>query len=159
MTSFIPDFKAPQTATPWFEDSSKLEIPGRGTQKSTEKLQQEIAAILGKMGAFAIYYTSGQFPGKPTRFGYRVHFQWANAAGRIDIAALPMKHETPDKKQKALAQALYLFRDKVQADFYASMYEPGGLPLIAYLLDNNGKTVTEALIESGNLPLLKSGAA
>lgn len=35
---------------------------------------------------------------------------------------------------------------------HAWVYKSGSVPLIPYLLDNRGKTVTEALIETGVIP-------
>jgi hypothetical protein len=158
MVNFIPELKGHATnAVPFFEDGSLANIPGRGTEKSIDRLQKEILELMTKLGAFAAYFVPGQYPGKPTRYGFQIHFQYANARGRIDCAALPIRKETPHKKDRAQAQALFLLRDKLEVMVFAAMYEPGSVPLVPYLIGAGGKTVTEALIESGGLPQLASG--
>lgn len=157
MANFIPEFKTPISNVPYFEDSIKLKIPGRATRKTVQQLQKEIGEVLVKLGAFNTQFEPGAFPGTPKRYGYRVNFQFANASGRIDIAALPMKNETVTTRRDALEQALYLFRNKIEAQFYANIYEPGSLPLMPYLIGRDGQTVSEAIAATGTLPALKAG--
>lgn len=154
MTSFIPDLKIEQVSIPYYEDSPDRKIPGRATTKSTSRLQSEISQLLTKLGAFNVAFMPGIFPGKTKRYGFQVTFQYGTALGRLDCAALPIRSETPAKKEAAIKQALFLLRNKMEAMVYASIYEPNGLPLVPYLIGAGNKTVTEALIESGNLPLL-----
>lgn len=157
MTSFIPDFKVPAPSVPYFEDGVKLKIPGRATSKSVEQLQLEISKILLQIGAFNTRFVSGEFPGAPKRYGFRIYFQYVSSPGRIDVAALPMRRELPHVKRDALEQALFLFRNKIEAEYYASIYEPGSLPLVGYLIGRDGQTVTESLVANGNLPALGAG--
>lgn len=158
--SFIPNLKAPTgKAIPFFEDSAKLEIPGRGTTKNIERLQSEIIKLMGELGAFNCYFQEGKYPGKPDRDGFQLHFQFANARGRIDIAGLPLRKPTFQKKVDSLKQALYLVRGKVEAMVWANVYEPGAMPLVPYMIGANGRTVTEELVAAGQLPMLKSGTA
>ncbi len=154
---FIPDLKTPVQSVPFFEDSKQLEIPGRGTEKSIDRLQKEVTNILAKLAASNIPTGSGKADSVPTRYGFQIHFRFASGVGRIDCLALPIRREIPSKKREALAQALYLLRNKLEAEYYAVMYEPNGFPLIPYLIGANGKTVTEELISTGNLPMIGSG--
>src|SRR5258706_2653562 len=155
---FIPDLTAKKPSSiPYFEDSSKLAVPGRGTTKTHEQLQKEVVKLLAELGAYSVTFTPGNLDEAPIRYGFRIDFRFEGAMGRIDIAALPIRHTHPTKKYAALAQALYLFRDKIQAQVYASIYEPGSIPLVPYLINpQSGKTVTEGLIEFGMLPMLKA---
>lgn len=155
---FIPDLRQPDQTVVFFEDSSRLEIPGRSTTKSISALQKEITKVLIELGAFGIFFTAGTYAGTPKRYGFAIYFKYANTTGRIDVAALPLRRETPAKKEGALTQALYLIRDKFQAQRNAMYYEPKGMPLMPYLIGATGQTVTEALVATGNLPLLGSGA-
>ncbi len=154
MTSFIPELEKSISTVPFFEENAKLKIPGRGTHKTAAKLQAEIAKLLGELGAFAVTFYAGKFDTKPVRYGYQISFRYANADGRIDVLALPMRHETPAKKQDALEQALYLLRNKTEAQVYARFYEAAGSALIPYLIGAGGLTVVEAVNNGGNLPML-----
>ncbi len=157
MSTFIPDLKAAQTPIPYFE-SQGATIPGRATTKRQDALQEEIRLCLLRLGAYAVSFTPGKYPGRPERHGYRIEFMFSGVAGRIDCAALPIRHETPGKKDRALAQALFLVRNKLEATLYASVYEPNSIPLIGYLISpKSGQTVTEGLTSSGILPALTSG--
>jgi hypothetical protein len=158
MGSFIPDMSVSTSTVPYFEDNAKTKIPGRGTEKTVDQLQREIVKLLQQLGAFSIQFVQGKHEGEPLRYGFQIQFMYASARGRYDCAALPMRRETPARKQQALAQCLYLVRNKFEALVYAHTYEPEGVPLLPYLLDNRGQTVTEALRAGGMLPLLGNGA-
>jgi hypothetical protein len=156
MASFIPDSLTSQPMViPYFEDQVGKDIPGRGTEKPVAKLQQEVGDLLSRLGAFNVLFVSGKFPdGKRMRYGFQITFVYGPNQGRIDCAALPIRAETPRKKDRALAQALYLLRDEMQAMVYAVIHKPGAVPLVPYLIGASGKTVTEELMASGALPVL-----
>lgn len=84
-------------------------------------------------------------------------FMIGGMAGRMEVAALPMKNEAPGKKEKALAQALYLVRNWLEGEAFSQVYRPGNVPLLPYLIGAGDVTVQEAVSKSGNLPMLKSG--
>lgn len=154
---FIPDMQIGASDVPFFEDNQKLKIPGRGTEKSTDVLRAEVADLLAKLGAFGIVFVPGTFEGTPKRYGFLIQFQYANARGRINVLALPLRHEKPHIKDKALRQALYLFRNKLEAQVYSQYYEAAGVSLIPYLIGTGDQTVVEALTAGGNLPMLNGG--
>ena len=159
MSNFIPDFglNTASAPIPFFEDSQKHGVPGRGTTKTINTLQDEIASLLLRLDAFSIYFVPGIYPGQTKRYGFQIFFQFATAKGRLDCAALPIRKETPTKKNDAQKQALYLLRNELEAMLFARIYKPGAFPLVPYLIGEGNKTVTEALIERGNLPALTSG--
>jgi len=158
MMNFIPDqLHATKLDIPFFEEQKGENIPGRGTTKSCEKLQQEIRELMLKLEAFNTVFTPGTFADKPKRYGYRLTFRLAGVAGRMEIAALPIRNETATRKDRALAQALYLVRNWLEAEVFSQVYRPGSMPLVPYLIGAGDKTVIEALVESGSLPLLVSG--
>lgn len=153
--SFIPDkLEQPAPNIPYFEEQQGEKIPGRATEKSVTKLQEEIKELLLKLGAFQVLFTPGKFDGKPPRYGYEMTFKLEGHPGRMKIAALPIKSETPQRKDRALAQALYLVRNWLEAEVYSQVYRPGTIPLVPYLIGADGKTVTETLIDMGTLPML-----
>jgi hypothetical protein len=156
---FIPDLDMTESNIPYFEDDQDQKlIPGRGTHKNPKDLQREVADQLAKLGASGVYFAAGKYPGEPTRYGVQILFSYGRARGRLDCAALPLRSETPIKKDRALAQALYLLRNKLESMVYAYIYEPGSVPLLPYLIGQGGLTVTEHLVKTGDFtPLLASG--
>lgn len=112
---FVPDRPAGKSlAVPYFEDSQEEKIPGRGTEKSEERLQAEVVDLMLRLGGGAVQFTPGSFPGTPKRYGYQVTFSMNGVRGRMELAALPLRAETPAKKSQALRQTLYLFRKKLR---------------------------------------------
>ena len=155
---FVADkLEMPALAVPYFEEQSEEKIPGRGTKKSPSELQAEVRDFMGKMGATNVIFTPGKFQDAPIRFGYQMTFVIAGMPGRMDIAALPMKSEAPGKKDKALAQALYLVRNWLEGEVFSQVYRPGNIPLLPYIIGPDDVTVQEAIVKSGKLPMLKSG--
>jgi len=157
MVNFIPEpIKGESLDVPFFENVKGADVSGRHTEKKVEVLQKEIEDILVRLGAVGITFQAGEYPGKTKRFGFRIGFVVGANRGRIDCAALPLRTFTPHKKDRALAAALFLVRDELKAALMAKMYKPGSVPLLPYMLDNKGRTLTEALTESPNVPLLVS---
>jgi hypothetical protein len=158
VNSFIPEMTIDTVTVPFFEDVKADVAPGYRTRMTPKALQKEISDLLLRMGAGAIRFMPGQYPGKPTRYGFQLTFSLNGIPGRIDIAALPMRTETAAKKDSAQAQALFLVRDWLRGELFSSLYRPGAVPLMPYLIGPGGKTVTEAILEDGRLPaLLGSG--
>ena len=158
MVQFIPE---PATTAarniPYFEDSQDRKIPGRGTEKSADKLQQEIRQLMLELDAGNIVFSPGKFevsPGVPARYGWLMTFSANGLKGRMEIAALPMRRESPAKKDQALRQALYLVRNWLESEVFSVLYRPGAVPLIPFLIGTGNKTITEALLESTDIPLL-----
>lgn len=159
MADFVPEkLEMPALAVPYFEEQSEQKIPGRGTEKSPSQLQAEIRELMGKLGATNVIFTPGKFQDKPIRYGYQMTFMIGGMAGRMEVAALPMKNEAPGKKEKALAQALYLVRNWLEGEVFSQVYRPGNVPLLPYLIGPDNVTVQEAIVNSGKLPLLKSSS-
>ena len=141
---------------PYFEDVSteKHGLKGHRTRKSIRDLENEIRDMMGRLGGGVTSFVSGTFSATPLRYGIRVEFVLGSARGRIDVAALPMRGRGDATKEAALKQALVAVRDMLQAQYDTLFFLPGAVPLVPYLLGPNGKTVTEMLVENGNLPLL-----
>lgn len=152
MDSFIPDIgEQEMLAVPFFEDVSAKDASGRWTEKPLSALKIETEDALAKLGAVNVMFTPGKFPGAPERFGFRITFNFRAVRGRIDCAALPLRTPTEKKKDRALATALYMLRDKLRSEREAKLYMPGSEPLIPYLIGVGDQTVAEALLGSGDL--------
>ena len=152
---FIPDkLELRAQDVPYFEDSQQRDIPGRATHKSVAQLQREVITMLARLGAGSVQFVPGIHDGPRKRHGYQILFWYGGIQGRIDCAALPLRSETAGKKDRALAQALYLLRDELQAMVHSAVYKPGAVPLVPYLIGPGGKTVTEWLVESQDVPQL-----
>lgn len=152
---FTPDEDNEKLITiPFFEDSREEAVPGRGTKKTVSGLQTECIDLMLKLGAGAVRFTGGKFQAgnAPKRYGYQITFSMNGVPGRIEIAALPLRSETESKKDRALAQALYLFRNWLEAEVWSAIYRPGAVALLPFLTDEHGRTVTEFTIERGILP-------
>lgn len=154
--SFIPDdMDVKEPTIPWFEDSSQeLGIKGHRTNKSIEELKTEIKAAMSKLGGGVTNFLTGRFETTPERYGYEVTFAYGNREGKIEVAALPIKKDTPSKRKQALKQALYTVREMLEAQFNSRFSTPGAAPLVPYLLDDKGMTLAENLSISANIPLL-----
>ena len=151
--SFIPDpIMLPMPKVPYFEDSQAHQVAGRATTKTLARLQGEVTDALARLGASSIQFVPGIYDGDRRRYGFQVRFFYGPVPGRIDCAALPLRRETAIKKDRALAQALYLLRMELEAAANAALYKPGSIPLVPYLIGSTGQTVTEALIASQALP-------
>jgi len=158
MNGFIPDkAELQKQAVPFFEDQSDAKIPGRGTEKQLAQLQGEIIELMGRLRAGGVTFIQGTHPGTPKRYGFQIGFNINGVPGRIDVAALPIKNETDAKKDRALAQALYLVRNWLEAEVFSAVYRPGAISLVPFLIDDSGRTMTEALVTSGKFPLLTGG--
>ncbi len=158
MNGFIPDkIGLKQADVPFFEDQSEQKIPGRRTEKTQKNLKGEIISLMAKLGAGGVLFIQGTYPGERKRYGYQIQFNINGVPGRFDVAALPIKSETAVKKDRALAQALYLIRNWLEAEHFSAVYRPGAVALLPYLIGEGGQTLTEAIIAGGKLPLLVSG--
>ena len=107
MVNFIPDMpKAPELRVPFFEDITAADIPGCKTGKSLDKLQTEITQLLARMGGGMVTFIPGKTDTKPYRYGFQIRFFYGPREGQIDCIALPIRSETYNKKDRALAQEI-----------------------------------------------------
>lgn len=158
--TFIPDpVKATRVTVPYFEDSASQKVPGRGTHKTVDRLQTEIRALMAQLDSTNVFFSPGQFPvtiDQPPRFGWQMTFLFRGLKGRMEIAALPLRKETPNSKDAALRQCLYLVRNWLESEVYSQLYRPGVVPLLPFLLAEGGKTIGESLAESRDFPKIES---
>lgn len=148
---FIPD-EHDDLTIPYFEDAkSSIGVIGHATQRSERELKVEIERAMGHLGASVSLFQAGKFA---DRYGYRIEFAWGGAKGRIDVAALPLRKETPSRISQAKRHALYSVMNKLEAQFNSQLVMPGDVPLVPYMMDAKGMTLIEAMREQGKLPAL-----
>lgn len=170
MVNYVLDGAAPvmgAVEVPFFEDAKSENAVGHSTSKTPEKLQGEVIGLLSQLGGAAVRFEPVKFTGWSPRYGYIVRFVLISANDtaipcKIPIAGLPMRAETPVRKQAVLAQVLFAFRDSLQSELNALRYRPGYSPLAVHMLDaRTGKTVMETIAEQSALasgaPLLEGG--
>ena len=148
---FIPD-DHDDLRVPYFEDaSSLLGVIGHSTQRSEQELRVEIERAMGHLGASILLFQAGKFG---DRYGYRIEFRWRGGRGRIDVAALPLKKDTPGKRKRCKRQALFTVMRKLEGQYNSQLNMPGDVPLVPYMLDASGRTLIEAMRERNELPAL-----
>lgn len=148
---FIPD-DHDELTIPYFEDaSSSLGVVGHSTNRSERELKVEIERAMGYLGASVSLFQAGKFD---NRYGYRIEFVWGGAKGRIDVAALPIRKETPARISQAKRQSLYSVMMRLSSQFNSQLVMPGDVPLVPFMLDKEGRTLIEAMRERGKLPAL-----
>lgn len=151
--TFIPEKPAPRGLDiPYFEDQKESKIPGRGTEKTIDALQMEITDLMLRLGAGAVRFTMGRFEGPPPRFVFQIAFSMNGLPGRIDVAALPIRSLTDARKDRALAQALYLLRNWLESEVFSAVYRPGAIALLPFLVGEDGRTITESFVAHEKLP-------
>ncbi len=160
---FIPEqTPAAKLVVPFIEDARTDYAPYYSSKKTIAEVQGEIAAELGKLGGFVNMYLPGYFGDKPKRYGYEIRFSFKGAPGLIRVAGLPMRSETPTKKNQVAVQALCNVRDWLKMLVTQQVFMPGSEPLMQYLLvdgRDGQKTLAEYLLETGRLPLLAAPKA
>lgn len=130
---------------PFFEDSSKENIPGRGTEKSVKELQREAVNLLIKLGAGNVQFLQGYWD-ETGRYGYQINFSVNRHPGRMEICALPLESETQHKRDRALAQALYFLRDWLSVEERTRLFRPGAFALLPFMVTETGETVSERFV-------------
>lgn len=139
MISYTPDFSQQELVpAPFYEEASAEEVPGKRTSKQPKRLLIEIVKEFERMGAFAVGLEPVRWQTQPMRFGYICHFKLNDNNGhtwdgQIPIIALPIQKFTPTRKERALATALYQFREWLQALADARRIIPGVNPLAPWL--------------------------
>lgn len=171
---FTPDSQQAQIEVPFIEDATAATAPyytanANARKKGTDvnkitRLHSEIGVELGKLGAILTGIIPGTYgSGKAKRYGYVIRFVYGGAQGVIHVAGLPMRSETPNKKQDVLVQALSIVRDWLKSAVTARVFNPRSDVLIPYLLVDKEHTVADYIADRGKLPrmdtpMLENGA-
>jgi hypothetical protein len=164
--TFVPTDDDVVTDVPYIEDArsdfapywSVLTQSEKKIQDDLERAKREVTAEMAKLGGGIVGFQQGYFNvGKKKRHGYRILFFYGGGRGIIRIAGLPMKgEETKRKTNSVLAQALFNVRDWLKAAVTNRIFSPGFNALVPFMLVDGHRTVTDYLIETGNLPQLNA---
>ncbi len=155
--NFTPEHQAQDKLNaPYFEDAKATDTPGYTTSISEDRLQQQIADVLVKLGASAPIFIRGTFGEKPRkRYGYQIQFNFAGRPAQVSVAALPIRYETDRKKSQALRHALFTVREMFKSQLAGRIMTPGYEPLAQLLLvPGTGRTVGELILIQEHLPRL-----
>lgn len=138
---------------PFIEDARADFAPFYSTSKSVEMLQSEVIAEVAKLGGGGVSFVEGFFGEKPKRYGYLIEFNVNGHPARMVAAGLPMRTETPNKREQVRKQALANVREWLKAAVTARVFSPGANPLVQFLLVDGDRTLIEALFEGKQLRL------
>lgn len=159
MFNFTPETIAtPDIKPPFIEDARADFAPFYSTKKSVADVQGEISAELGKLGGLVNQFRSGWFGEKPRRYGYEILFTFKGSPGLIRVARLPMRTETPTKKEQVAVQALCIAREWIKQMVTAKIFMPGTEPLLQYVLVEGSMTLADYMMTNNKLPLLAAPA-
>jgi len=154
---FVPDERDEGLTVPYFEEASNsLGVVGYSTNRSEKELRVEIERSMAHLGSAIKSFQSGRFgpEGGPYRYGYVIAFTWQGMEGRISVAGLPIRNETPARVEKSKRHALYSVMLRLEAQFNSQLVMPGDMPLVPYLLDAKGRSLMEAIAEQQHFPQL-----
>lgn len=148
---FTPDKNDKAVDVPYFENAKAEDgWQGHATTKSLKTLQAEISTAIGRMGGSVIEFRQGKFQvGKVERPGFQLLYAIAGQQGRMDIAALPIKKDSRNRRsegkrtEQSIRMALYMVRLALDGAYLLSKLSPGYAPLIPFMLDKSGQTVSE----------------
>lgn len=156
---FVPDELPDGLQVPFYEDASgALGIVGHATNRSEKELRVEVERSMAHMSAAISSFASGRFgdePG-PYRYGYVIEFKWQGVAGRITVAGLPLRKETPSRIDRSKRHALYSVMLRLQSQFNSQLLMPGDMPLVPYLLNERGQTLMDVVAEQQGFPQLEA---
>lgn len=151
MVEFIPD-DSDEFTIPYFEDASNaLGVVGYTTSLSEAKLQAKVKQAMADLGGIVTSFQNGMFG---ERHAYRIEFFYHGAAGRIDIACLPLRSEAPGKLSQCKRQALFSVWRRLESQYNSMLVSPGDVPLVPYMINENNQTMLEWMRSEGKLPAL-----
>lgn len=150
MFTFQPE-KDKVEQLPYFEDVTRDEgWQGFSTTKSIKTLQGEITAAIDNLGGVVSGFQRGTFmTDQMVREGFQIHYSFRTSngkmiAGRLDIAALPVRDEyNTIKKDKSLRMALYMLRTALQGMWFMQKLSPGYAALMPWMLTDGGLTLSQ----------------
>jgi len=151
--NFIPDQKEAKKV-PYFEDATRSEgWQGYTTTKAINRLKDEVKEAIHRLGGFVVGFQQGIFQiDGLNRQGFQVHYVVEGRPARLDIAALPVRDRWSEKKkEQSLKMALYMLAVGLNGAWFMQQLSPGYAPLMPFMLDESGKTVSQLWAESATM--------
>lgn len=155
-TTFTPT-EAKAETVPFFEDARSDLAPYYNVKGWTiARAKTAITAEIAKMGGAVMRFQEGFFGSAPRRYGYVIEFTLQGKPGRMMVAGLPIRSATATRIEKAKVQALLNVRDWLKSAVTSMIFSPGNNPLVPHLIDRQGQTLVERILEQQQLdvPLL-----
>lgn len=152
--TFIPEQEEAKSV-PYFEDVKASEgWEGHETEKSIDRLKNEIAEAIGRLGGFVSGYKSGLFQiGGFDRAGFQLYYSIEGLPARLDIAALPARR--PANRDRSIRMSLYMVRNALRGLWFLQQLSPGYAPLMPFLIaDKKGNTVSQVWARDSKMGLL-----
>ena len=165
---FIPEQpKSIEFNVPYFSDASaETGWQGMSTGKSVAQLKAEISTAVNRIGGQVMSFMHGQFEvGKHTRDGIVIKYSIGNGEliGEMKIAALPVKTDNrlkrsyETRRDRSFRMALYMTAIALNGARFLAKLSPGYIPLMPWMLDKSGQTISELWSQSNAAALLPSG--
>lgn len=152
MTFQFTSTEEPTRAIPFFEDARADHAPYYSSTKTLRAVRTEVIAEMAKLDAAVVSFREGFFGNGPRRYGYEITFIYGSTRGRIAVAGLPLRNETPAKIVRVRVQALLIVRDWLKASVTQPVFSPGSSPLMQFLLVDGERTLAQFLQEERRLP-------
>jgi len=153
--NFIPSQTIEAQEVPYFEDAKKSEgWQGQATEKAAKVLKSEIREALSRLGGQITTFQQGAFQiNELSRDGFQIGYvveaaDGRQVSGRINIAALPVRIDTPKRRDQSLRMALYMLRVSLDGSWLFQQLSPGYSALVPFMLGSGNKTVSEIWLDS-----------
>lgn len=163
---FIPENeKGPLSDVPYYGEARSIDgWQGQSTTRSFDSLKSDLTQAFSRLGGVVHSIQRGAYKiNEFERSGAQIHYaiEGPNGQmvyGRMDVAALPVKkpkrssryQETIRKRHEAaLSMALYNVIEALKAQWVLKQLNPSYIPLMPWLLADDGRTISQAYIESG----------
>jgi hypothetical protein len=144
----------------YFEDAGAENSQYHKSRRDIESAQQEVQTAINRLNGAVTQFIPVIFE-NPERVGYIVEYVFRGGAfGQLPIAALPIRQETPRRRERARVQALLIAADMFHAAANAQQHTPLNNPLLLHLLADGEHTIAQMIAERQELPekfLLKGG--
>lgn len=150
---FVPD-EPEKRKVIYFEDATRdAGYAGYTSKRNEETLVGEITTALNRLGCRLTQWYTGKFVDefKNQRRGFVFEFSQpsphGNLPGIIRVAALPLRNYSDTKDAQARRMALFQLRDYLVAAFQFSTMSVGFAPIVPFMLNKNGETVSEVWLD------------
>lgn len=150
---FVPD-EAEKKKEIYFEDATRdAGYAGYTSKRSEDTLISEITTALNRLGCKLTNWHTGKFVDEfqNSRRGFVFEFtspgKHGNMPGIIRVAALPLRQYTDTKDAQSRRMALFQLRDYLVAAFQFSTMSIGFAPIVPFMLNDKGETVSEVWLE------------
>ena len=163
---FIPeDNKDPISDVPYYGEARSADgWQGQSTTRSFDSLKSDLSQAFSRLGGVIHSVQRGTYKINDfDRSGAQVHYSIEGpngqmVYGRMDVAALPIRkpkrtaryQEILRKRHEAsLAMALYNVVEALKAQWVLKQLNPSYIPLMPWLLSDDGRTMSQAYSEIG----------